>query len=132
MDAFKAFVHQLYDAQMSSSRLIGTSLTASRPSRDQDQVASIHTPDMQAPAKHVVLTNTKNQIQLNAIFTEGIHDPSYFSEATHTHTLTIAGVRDVSIEITGGLRIDRHELRSKHEEADILIAQHAISLSLLG
>ena len=37
------------------------------------------------------------------------------------------------VEITGGLRIDGHDLRSTHEEADILIAQLAsISLSLLG
>ena len=43
-----------------------------------------------------------------------------------------AGVRDVPVEITGGLRIDRHDLRSTHEEVDILIAQHVISLSLLG
>ena len=35
------------------------------------------------------------------------------------------------VELTGGLMIDRHDLRSTHEEADILIAQHAISLSLL-
>ena len=34
--------------------------------------------------------------------------------------------------ITGGLRIDRHDLRSTHEEVDILIAQYAIALSLLG
>ena len=85
---------------------------------------------MQAPAKQVVLTNTK--IQLNAMLTEGILDRGYFAEATQTHTLTIAGVRDVPVEITGGLRIDRHDLRSTHKEADILITQHAISLSLLG
>ena len=48
------------------------------------------------------------------------------------HTITIAGVHDVPIEITGGLRIDRHDIRSTHEEADILIAQHAISVSLLS
>ncbi len=87
---------------------------------------------MQAPAKQVVLTNTKNKIQLNAMFTEGTLDPGYFTEATQTHTLTIAGVRDVTVEITGGPRIYRHDIRSIHEEADILIAQHAISLSLLG
>ena len=66
------------------------------------------------------------------MLTEGILDPGYFNEATQTHPLTIAGVRDVPVEITGGLRIDRHDLRSTHEEADILIAQHAISLSLTG
>ena len=62
------------------------------------------------------------------MLTEGIIDPGYFTEAT----LTIVGVCDVPVEITGGLRIDIHDLRSTHEEADILIAQHAISLSLLG
>ncbi len=65
---------------------------------------------MQAPAKQVVLANTKNKIQLNAMFTEGILDPGYFTEATQTHTFTIAGVRDVPVEISGGLRIDRQVL----------------------
>ena len=76
---------------------------------------------MQAPAKQVVLTNTKNKIQLNAMITDGILNPCYFTEATQTHTLTIAGVRDVPVEIN-----------STPEEADILIAQHAISYLLLG
>ena len=66
------------------------------------------------------------------MLTEGILDPGYFTEATQAHTLTIAGVRDVPVEITGGMRIDRHDLRSKHEETDILIAQHAISLLRLA
>lgn len=35
-------------------------------------------------------------------------------------------------EIASGVRIDRRDLCSTHEEADILITQHAISLSLLG
>jgi len=35
------------------------------------------------------------------------------------------------VEITSGLRIDRRDLCSIHEEADIVITQHAISLSLL-
>ena len=90
------------------------------------------TPDMQAPAKQVVLTNTKNKIQLNAMITDGILNPCYFTEATQTHTLTFVGVRDVPVDITGGLRIDRHGLYSTHKEADILIAQHAISYLLLG
>ena len=75
------------------------------------------TPDMQAPAKQVVITNTKNKIRLNAMITDGILNPCYFTETTQTHTLTTAGVRDVAVEITGGLRIDRHGLYSTHEEA---------------
>ena len=45
VDAFKAFVHEALRREMSSSCLIGTSPTASVPSRgrrDQDQVASIN------------------------------------------------------------------------------------------
>ena len=58
---------------------------------------------MQALANQVILTNTKNKIQLNAMLTESILDPGYFTESTQTHTLTIVGVRDVPVEITGGL-----------------------------
>ena len=103
---------KLYDAQMSSSCFIGTSPTASihSPWTQRSGLSHVYklTPDRQAPAKQVVLTNTKNKIQLNAMFTEGILDPGYFTEATQPHTLTIAGVRDVPVEITGCLRIDGH------------------------
>ena len=133
VDAFKAFVHQALrraNVIIVFDRYFPNSIT--RTQRSGSSRICKQTPDMQAPAKQVVLTNTKNKIQLNAMLAEGILDPGYFTEATQTHTLTIAGVRDVRVEITGGLRIDRHDLRSTHEEADILIAQHAISLSLLG
>ena len=73
----------------------------------------------------VVLTNTKNNIQLNAMLSEGILD--HFTEEHRRTPLTL----QVSAMWTGGLRIDRHDLSSTHEEADILIAQHAISLLLL-
>ena len=66
------------------------------------------------------------------MLTEGMLDPGYFTEATQAHTPTIAGVHDVPVEITGGLMIDRHDLRSTYEEADSQITQHTISLSLLG
>lgn len=85
-----------------------------------------------APAKQVVLANTKNKIQLNALLAEGLLDSGYYTTATQTHTLTIAGVSDVPVEITGDLKIDRHDLCSTYEEADVLITQHAISSSLLG
>ena len=90
------------------------------------------TPEMQAPAKNVILTNSKNKIQLNSMLSEGLLDPAFYTFATQTHTLTLAGVGDVPFEISGGVKIDRHDLRSKHEEADFLITQHAISSSLLG
>ena len=90
------------------------------------------TPEMLAPAKQVVLTDTKNKVQLNAMLAEGLLDSDYYTNATQNHSLTIAGISDVPVEITSGLRIDRRDLCSTHEEADIVITQHAISLSLLG
>ena len=43
---------------------------------------------------------------------------------------TNAGVSDVPVEIVGGVRIDRHDLCSTHEVANIVITQRAISCSL--
>ena len=134
VDAFKAFVHEALRREMPSSCLTGTSPAASIPSRVrryQDQVASSHTryagsSEASRPHQH----QKQDPSECHAY--RGILAPGYFTEATQTHILTVAGIRDVPVEITGGLRIDRHDLRSTHEEADILIAQHAISLSLLG
>ncbi len=126
MDAFKAFVHQVLrraNVILVFDRSFPNSIkTFTRTQRSGSSRVYKLTPDMQAPAKHVVLTNTKNKIQLNAMLTEGILDPGYLAESTQTHTLTIAGVRDVPVAITGGLRIDRHDLCSTNWDADILIA----------
>ena len=136
VDASKAFVHQALrraNVILVFDRYFPNSIkTFTRTQRSGSSRVYKLTPDMHAPAKQVVLTNTKNKIQLKAMLTEGILGTGCFTEATQTLTLTISGVRDVPVEITGGLRIDRHDLRSTYEEADILSAQHAISLSLLG
>ena len=112
VDAFKAFVHQALrraNVILVFDRYFHNSIkTFTRTQRSGSSRVYKLRPDMQAPAKQVVLTNTKNKIQLNVLLTDGILDPGYFTEAT----LTIAGVCDVPVEITGGLRIDRHDLRS--------------------
>ena len=79
------------------------------------------TREMHAPAKQVILTNTKNKIQPNAVIAEGLVDSDYYTNATQKHTLTIAGVSNVPLEILGGVRIDQHDLCSTHEETDIII-----------
>ena len=67
------------------------------------------TPEMPAP---VILMNTKNKIQLNAMLVEGLLNTDYYTNATTKHTLITAGVSDVPVEIDGGVRIDRHDLCS--------------------
>ena len=87
---------------------------------------------MLAPAKPVILTNTKNKIQLNAMLVEGLLNSDYDTNATQKHALTIADVSYVPAEIVGSVRIDQNELCSTHEVADFVITQHAISCSLSG
>ena len=88
--------------------------------------------DMPTPAKQVILTNTKNKIQLNTILVDGLLNSDYYTNATQKYTLMIAGVSDVPVEIVGGVRINRRDLCSAHEEADVMITQHAIMSSLSG
>lgn len=87
--------------------------------------------EMDTPAKQVILANTKNKIQLNAFLVTSILDTHFCTSATQKHTLTIAGVYDIPIEITTGIKINNSDLRSTHEEADILITQHAIHSACL-
>ena len=55
--------------------------------------------EMYAPAKQVVLTNTKNKIQLNDLLQEGISNSEFCARATQNHNLTIVGASDVPVEI---------------------------------
>ena len=45
----------------------------------------------------------------------GLLDSDYYTNATPNHTLTIAGVSDVTVEIASGVKIDRRDLCSTHE-----------------
>ena len=132
VDAFKKFVFQALqraNVTLVFDRYFPNSIkTFTRMQRAGSSRAHKLTPDMPVPAKQQVLTNTKNKIQLNAMLAEGLLDSHFYNNATQKHSLVIAGVGDVPVEIDRGVRIDRHDLCSSHEEADILITQHAIAL----
>ena len=49
---------------------------------------------------------------------EGLLDSHFYNNATQKHSLVIAGVGDVPVEIDRDVRIDQHDLCSSHEEAD--------------
>ncbi len=136
VDAFKAFVYealQTTDVILVFDRYFPSSIkTFTRMQRAGSSRLHNLTLDMRVPAKQVILTNTKNKIQLNAMLGEGLLDTDFYINATQKHTLTVAGITDVPVEMVAGVKIDRHDLCSTHEEADILITQHAISSSLSG
>jgi hypothetical protein len=79
------------------------------------------TPELPARAKPVIVTNTKDKIQLNAMLIEGLLTSDYYTNATQKHALTIDGVSDVPVEIVGGLRVDWNYLCATHEEACHLV-----------
>ena len=56
------------------------------------------TPDMPAPDKEQVLTNTMNKIKLNAMLAEGLLDSHFYNNATRKHSLVTSGVGDVPVE----------------------------------
>ena len=111
VDAFLFFVHQAL--QKSNVTLVFDS-TKNFTRMQRAGSSRVHklTPEMPARAKPVILTNTKNKMQLNTMLVEGLRNSDYYTNATQKHTLTIAGVIDVPVEIVGGVRIDRHDLCS--------------------
>jgi hypothetical protein len=86
---------------------------------------------MPTPSKQVIHSVTQNKVQLNKMLGEGLRDPAFYMNATRKHCLIMAGISDVPVEIAHGVMIDRPDLRSTHEEADVIIAQHAIATSVL-
>ena len=85
---------------------LNSSKTFTRMQRAGSSRAHKLTPDMPAPAKQQVLTDTKNKIQLNAMLAEGLLNSHFYNNAKQKHSLVIAGVGDVPVEINRGMRID--------------------------
>ena len=89
------------------------------------------TSDMPAPAKQHVPTNTKTRSSWMPCL---LMDFLIHISTTMQHKSTLSGYCWCRWCASGdrGVRADRHDLCSSHEEADILITQHAIALGLLG
>lgn len=89
--------------------------------------------DMPTPPRSALLGVWKNKIQLNRMIVEALLDPDFYISATQNgHSLTLAGVDDVPVEINMGVRLERTDLSSCHEEADPILVQHAISRCMQG
>ena len=86
--------------------------------------------DMPTPQKQVILSVTKNKVQLNAMLAEALLDSGFYAQAMSQNRLIIAGVTDAPVQITHDLKINRRDFSSSHEEADVIIAQLAVAMSL--
>ena len=84
-------------------------------------------PEMLIPPRPSIMKVTQNKKQLNCLLAEALLHPAFYTLATQNgHTLTIAGVENYPIEINKGVKIDRRDIPSEHEEVDPIIAEMAI------
>ena len=87
--------------------------------------------DFHLPSKDVILNNTFNKKKLICLLVTYL--VQYFSEVCPMkHNLVITGEDQVPFQIVAGVVSRPEELRSGHEEADIIIAMHAIHFSKSG
>lgn len=82
------------------------------------------------PAQHTVLTNTANKVQLIDMICEHHIERAREIPDNCNHRLIITGSSEVPKEIHQGMVIDRVDMRTSHEEADVIIPQqvmHAVT-----
>ena len=85
---------------------------------------------MPTPQEQVILSVTKNKVQLNAMLAEALLDPGFYAQTTSQNSLIIADVTDVPVQITHDLKNNGRDLSSSHEEAVVIITQLAVAMSL--
>ena len=86
--------------------------------------------DSSIPIKQVVLTVTKNKIQLIDLICE---ERLLMVEKMNAYKIfVVTGKNHTHIEVCNGVRIQRQDLRTAHEEADVIIPQQVIYLSSIS
>ena len=73
------------------------------------------------PAKDKVLTCTNNKVQLIDIVCEYV--TRKVSDGTFNHKFVITGLNEVPTEVLRGSESMRHDFRTTHEEADVILVQ---------
>ena len=82
------------------------------------------------PPQKTLLGNIRNKVQLIELVVQSLANDSQFAEvSTRTHKLVVTGQHETPVEIShGGVVMNRGDLRSTHEEADVLIIQQLIAV----
>ena len=121
-------VHLIFDRYYDYS-------TKSAARKDRSTCSRVHqlNRDFPLPPRDVVLSVTKNKMQLNKlIFEDILEDRSFLAHATQHHQLILTGQDPIPTMITEGQIYPRLDLASSHEEADIVITQQAVMAAQKG
>ena len=86
---------------------------------------------MQLPPRKVILTSSHNKIQLIQLIVGEIVDRKQLL-LTHHQNLFVTGQDGDPLQFTKGLCIQRADMRTTHEEADVIIIQQLLSITNEG
>ncbi len=84
------------------------------------------TPSTPLPCKEKILSCSSNKIQIIDIMFDFLKEN--VASKNFCNTLVITGSSDTPMQVTQGLNIPRHDLKTTHEEADLIIIQQCYGL----
>ena len=85
---------------------------------------SLHTP---LPSQKVVLTVSENKVQLIALLCQ--HIISHCHMLPTSHRLVVTSQDPTPFEVNQGVILQRHDMRNRHEEADVIIVNQVVHLA---
>ena len=108
--------------------------SSTRTSRTVQPASRRHrlTPSTPLPAQSVVLTVTVNKKQIIGTICEQLRKKGKTHEATMKHSLLVTGSSSIPVEIFKGVAIERRDLETTHEEADVIIPRQVVDAATQG
>ena len=122
----KSDVHLIQDRYRDYSRKCSTRAAREESSGINCRKYTLR-PSMPILKKDQVLKCYHNKIQLNrGAYEDIMNDEKFLTEATRTHRFLMMNENTVPYMVVKGRKIPRMDLGSTHEEADNIVAKHAI------
>lgn len=98
---------------------------------DPQSIAYKLTHETPLPKQSTVFTNTENKVQLINLICEDLTQKA-LTYTGSSKSLMITGSSDVPLEIQMGVPVSRYDIRTSHEEADVIITQQAVYAATQG
>lgn len=121
-------VHLIFDRYYKDSVKHLTRLSRAGKDASRRHQLSLDTP---LPPQKVTLTVTENKVQLIDLLCQNLAN-TLKQLPENTKRIVITGKDPVPIEIRNGKEHERHDLKTTHEEADVIIVQHMVHLASTG
>ena len=121
------YAYLVFDRYHDYSIKSGTRLARAGQFASRRHKLSLTTP---LPPQKVALTFTENKVQLTEVICQQLVVAS--QDKALGHKVVITGKEPTPIEISKGMQRDRIDLRTTHEEADVIIVQQVVKIANEG